>query len=112
MINITISLNPGNRIKEFCITGHACFSEYGSDIVCSAVSAVAQTAVIGLQQYFGKTVEVEQQEGRLICVVPELKPGEYIAAEAILRTMYWGLRAIEAQYSRHIHLTIEGGVLE
>jgi uncharacterized protein YsxB (DUF464 family) len=111
MIDATIYLDPGNRIKKFSITGHAYFSEYGSDIVCSAVSAVAQTAVIGLQHYFGNAVEVEQKEGSLTCIVPELNPDEANAADAILKTMYWGLMAIQAEYGV-IHLKIEGGVLE
>lgn len=112
MINVNILLQPGNRIKKFSVTGHACFSEYGNDIVCAAVSSVSQTAVIGLQHYFGEAVQVEQKEGRLVCVVPDLKPEEAVVAEVILKTMYWGLSAIEAQYGEHIHLNIEGGVLE
>jgi len=112
MIKAAIYLGPGNRIKRFSITGHAYFSEYGSDIVCSAVSAVAQTAVIGLQHYFGEAVAVEQNEGLLTCSLPELEPGEEIVAEAILKTMYWGLKAIQAEYGDHLHLRIEGGVLE
>lgn len=112
MIKVKLSLGPGNRIKKFSITGHAYFSEYGSDIVCSAVSAVAQTAVIGLQHYFGEAVKVEQQEGRLVCEIPELKPEADIPAQAILKTMYWGLKAIKGEYAGHLHLKIEGGVLE
>ena len=112
MIKVTICLGQGNRIKEFSITGHANFAEYGSDIVCSAVSAVAQTAVIGLQYYFGKAVRVEQEEGMLTCSLSKLKPSEENAAEAILKTMYLGLKAIQAQYGEYVHLSVEGGVLE
>lgn len=112
MIRITFFLQQGNKIKRFSVTGHANFSRHGEDIVCAAVSAIAQTAVIGLQNNFGESVEVEQQEGRLICVIPELKPEEEIVADAIIKTMFWGLRSIEEQYGEHIHLKIEGGVLE
>lgn len=112
MISITISLGPGSRIKGFVVTGHANFSEYGKDIVCAAVSAIAQTALIGLQQYFGTAVQFQQTPGKLSCTVPDLEPKEYAIAEAILKTMYWGLRNIETQYSKHIRLIIEGGVWE
>lgn len=112
MINVRIFLEQGSRISKFSVTGHADFGEYGSDIVCAAVSAVAQTAVIGLQHYFGSTVTVQQETGKLICVIPKLTPEDYVVADAILRTMYWGLRDIEDQYGEYIHVTIEGGVLE
>lgn len=112
MIEVKLFLETDNRIKGFAVTGHANFSEYGSDIVCSAVSAVAQTAVIGLQHYFGEAVAVEQEEGRLTCNLPVLNPGDALIAGTILKTMYWGLQAIEAEYDEYLHLTVEGGVLE
>lgn len=112
MIEVTICLKDGNKIKGFSISGHAYFAEYGSDIVCSAVSAVAQTAVLGLQHYFGEAVEVQKKEGSLICALSQLKPSEENTAETILKTMYWGLKAIQAQYGKYVHLTVEGGALE
>lgn len=112
MIEVKLCLEADNRIKSFAVTGHANFSEYGSDIVCAAVSAVTQTAVIGLQHYFGDAVAVQQEEGRLTCSLPVLEPGDALIAETILKTLYWGLRAIEAEYGEYLHLTVEGGVLE
>lgn len=112
MINVKIVLEPDSGIKGFTITGHAGFSEYGKDIVCSAVAAVAQTAVIGLQRYFGPAVVFEQSKGRLSCSLADLRPEEKEISQAILKTMYWGLRAIEEQYGEYISLTIEGGILE
>lgn len=112
MIDITISLGPENRINGFVMTGHAKFSDYGTDIVCSGVSAIAQTALLGLLHYFGSKIGYRQSQGSLTCDLPDLGPEEYVIAEAILKTMYWGLRDIEAQYGKHIRLTIEGGVLE
>ncbi|MGI6554356.1 MAG: ribosomal-processing cysteine protease Prp [Bacillota bacterium] len=111
MITVKLFLEQ-SRISRFSVTGHAGFAEHGKDIVCAAVSAVAQTAAIGLQHYFGSAVAVEQKNGKLICDIPKLAPEDHIVAEAILMTMYWGLRDIEEQYGEHIHLRIEGGVLE
>ena len=44
MITIKISKNA------IYIEGHADYAEHGKDIVCSAVSAVLQTAQLGLKQ--------------------------------------------------------------
>lgn len=112
MIKVKFWLEPENCIKRFIITGHAGFSEYGRDIVCSGVSAISQTGVIGLQHYFGDSVAVEQEEGRLTCELPVLNSHEASIAQAILKTMYWGLKAIEAEYSEYLQVTVEGGVLE
>lgn len=112
MIKAKFWLESENCIKRFIITGHAEFLEYGRDIVCSGVSAISQAGVIGLQHYFGDSVAVEQEEGRLTCELPELPSHEAAIAQGILMTMYLGLKAIEAGYSEYLQVTVEGGVLE
>ena len=112
MIKVKLDLEFENQIKGFTITGHADFLEYGRDIVCAGVSAISQTAIIGLQHYFGDRVKVEQEDGRLSCQLPVLNSQEALVAQAILQTMYWGLKAIEAEYDEYLHLKVEGGVLE
>ncbi|RJX18496.1 MAG: ribosomal-processing cysteine protease Prp [Ammonifex sp.] len=57
-------------ITGFEVTGHTDYSEAGSDIVCSAVSAVAQTTVIGLKETVYLEVLVQMDEGRLACRLP------------------------------------------
>ena len=40
MITVTL-VKEGNDLKGFSVKGHAGYADYGSDIVCSAVSALA-----------------------------------------------------------------------
>jgi uncharacterized protein YsxB (DUF464 family) len=47
MTNIKVRLVDGDFIIE--AKGHANFAPMGRDIVCSAISAILQTAVLGLQ---------------------------------------------------------------
>lgn len=47
MIHVTFLRSQG-RLVGFDCTGHADYAEAGQDIVCSAVSALTQTAVLGL----------------------------------------------------------------
>lgn len=43
---IKISLKKENKkIKEIVITGHACYDDYGKDIVCASVSSIITTSV-------------------------------------------------------------------
>ena len=46
MIKVTIDMSEGISIKT---TGHANYAPYGEDIVCAGVSAILQTAVLGLE---------------------------------------------------------------
>ena len=43
--------------------GHADFADYGEDIVCAAVSAVLQAARLGLSEFTGCEIGVEQKSG-------------------------------------------------
>ena len=46
MINIKVIVKGGET--HISITGHAGYAPHGQDIVCSAVSAISHTAVLGL----------------------------------------------------------------
>jgi uncharacterized protein YsxB (DUF464 family) len=47
MININVDQKNGEM--TISIKGHANYDQYGKDIVCAGVSAIAQTAVLGLE---------------------------------------------------------------
>ena len=69
MIQAVISENAEGIITGFCISGHAGFAESGSDIICSAVSAIAYT-VLGyideaLSEINGSHVSYTEDEGYL-----------------------------------------------
>lgn len=48
MVRVRIERDPSGNIKSISASGHAGFAERGSDIVCSAVSALLQTLRLGL----------------------------------------------------------------
>ena len=99
MIRLTL-LREGNRIAGFTCSGHANHGEHGNDIVCSAVSAITQTCVIGIQDVLKlpAAISVDETEG-IRC---ELEAGTPEAdadrAGLLFDTMYAGLRAVEELY--------------
>ncbi|MDL2280995.1 ribosomal-processing cysteine protease Prp [Selenomonadales bacterium OttesenSCG-928-I06] len=99
MIIIEI-INIDGKIKKFKVTGHAGVSHKGQDIVCAGVSAVVQTAVIGLERHLNTDFDVKQSEGNL--EVNLKKPDNY--TEAILMTMYYGLKEIEKIYPKNVKI--------
>lgn len=59
MIRISVNLDKGEAHID--MTGHADYAEEGKDIVCAGVSAIIQTAIMGLQvmaQKYPENVEV------------------------------------------------------
>ena len=77
MIRIKMEKDRQGRLCGFIVEGHADYAEEGSDIVCAAVSALTQTALLGIIRYAGEEkVVYEQSEGFLaahtLSFVPEL----------------------------------------
>ncbi len=93
----------GKRLEGFMVTGHAGYADHGQDIVCAAVSALAQTAVIALKRLTEAKVDVCVQEGSLQCHLGE--GAEYgTRAWIILESMRLGVQEIARHYSEYIRI--------
>jgi uncharacterized protein len=99
MITVTM------RKNGYKVTGHA-GGMRGTDIVCASVSAITQTALIGLRHYAG--CHYEMSDGHLDV---ELYTSNN-ETEAILYSMYFGIRQIEEQYPEKIKLITRRGLHE
>ncbi len=94
--------------------GHSGYAASGSDIVCAAVSAVVQTAVLGVERVAG--CEAESRKGGALLEARFARPvddaGRWAKAQAILETTLLGLREIEEgreSYVRVIETRVGGG---
>ena len=104
MTTITVFYR-GSRVEGFNAKGHSGFDEAGEDIVCAAVSALTQTAYLGLERYLGSPTKVYQKDGELRISLPEgLSPEDEERAELILGTMLLGLRSVEENYSDYLKI--------
>lgn len=100
MIEITVS--P----FHFEVSGHAEYDEQGKDIVCSAVSAIVQTTILGLQKY-NKLKWHDNSDG-FICAVLRTDSSVVITKDILLSTMLLGLRKIEYEYPDYIQIKEDG----
>ncbi|HBG75712.1 ribosomal-processing cysteine protease Prp [Eubacteriales bacterium mix99] len=99
MIRVFVQYGQDGLIREFAVKGHAGHGEAGRDIVCAAVSAVAQTAVIGLTDVVGICPKMVQKDGLLHCILPDgMSEREQAMAGTVLRTMFAGLKSIKCGY--------------
>ena len=99
MIRIKMEKDRQGRLCGFMVEGHADYAEEGSDIVCAAVSALTQTALLGIRRE--EKVVYEQSEGFLaahtLSFVPEVP--------IVLETVVSGLNEIARQYPEYVVLT-------
>jgi uncharacterized protein YsxB (DUF464 family) len=103
MIEVKVWRAPEKGIYKFSIKGHAGYDEYGKDIVCAAVSAISQTAVLGIENIKGIKIRKKIEEGNLeVEIVEVLKEVDKIKLQAILETMLLGLKDIAEEYSDYV----------
>lgn len=104
MIRAVFYRDRQGAITRFEIAGHAGFAEKGEDIVCAAVSALGQAAILGLEEVLDLVPEVEvDEDGRLHCRLPGNVPEDRRAqAQAILETARVGIEAIASDYGDYV----------
>ncbi|HEY0798046.1 MAG TPA: ribosomal-processing cysteine protease Prp [Candidatus Baltobacteraceae bacterium] len=57
MVEVRIREDSRKRLSSFFASGHAGWAELGEDVVCAAVSALLQSAWLGLAEYAGVAVD-------------------------------------------------------
>ncbi|MBP2653294.1 MAG: hypothetical protein H6Q73_863 [Firmicutes bacterium] len=101
MINIVINRNAAREIIGFSASGHANTAPHGKDIVCAAVAALTQTAVLGLERYLGREFSLDIAEGNLVM---ELSAAPDDLTGAVLETMLLGLVEIAKISPNGVHI--------
>ncbi len=99
---ITVNVyREGKNPVGFDVSGHANMGEYGEDLVCAAVSAIVQTAILGITDVCHIQAGVSIEEGRTTCILTkDANPDETQSAGIVFNTMIAGLRSIQATYPK------------
>ncbi|MGE5629558.1 MAG: ribosomal-processing cysteine protease Prp [Caulobacteraceae bacterium] len=105
MIKVEIYKSHEGNITGYFVEGHAKHEGKYYDVVCSAVSALTQTAALGLNNVLNIGIEFAMWEGCLLCKIPCLS-SDIVRdkASAILETMLIGLKKIEEEYADYIEV--------
>lgn len=91
----------------FKIEGHAGFKEEGEDIVCSAISMISQTTLIGILEVLKIDVEYYIEDGFLNLSLEKNSMEEIKKCQVLLQTMLLGLKNIEITYGDYINVRVE-----
>ena len=108
MITIKIKRNNQKEIVSYYVTGHAQTAPHGEDLVCAAVSVLAQTTILGLYQVLEQQPEYKIADGDLRCKMENsLTETQRREATILLETMLVGLKNIQQQYPKIIAIDDE-----
>lgn len=101
MVKVIFFKNQQGEIIRFTASGHTNLSRKGNDILCAAVSALVQGAVIGLECYSQPGVEKRDESGFIDVWLG--KKSEVV--EAIVNTLFLSLKRIEQEYHKHLQVS-------
>ena len=106
MIRASFYLRNG-KLAGFHIKGHSGYAESGNDIVCSAVSALAQTTLLGLIEIVKTEMDYSiDQSGEIDCIIlTNTNEGAQERAELLIDTMRLGLESIKQNYGKYLSIS-------
>ncbi|NLC03340.1 MAG: ribosomal-processing cysteine protease Prp [Tissierellia bacterium] len=110
MIKVKIFKNEQEHIVRYNISGHANYSSHGEDIVCSAVSVLAYTALNALMHLSGLNENeinytIDEPSGYLDVILPKIIEGKTLEkTEIILKTLEIGIKSVIESYPKYVTL--------
>ncbi len=105
MTTVILDILPSGQISGFCSKGHAKYAEPGSDIVCAGISAILQTAYLGLTRVAKLFAGLEMKDGEMTVVLERALPErERREADIILETMRQGLLSLKEAYPEYLNI--------
>lgn len=105
MIFITIIKNK-QKIASLEATGHSGYAESGKDIVCSAVSAITQTLILGLEKVLKLNVEkiIDESIPHLYVGLKNLSTEQINKAQTLMQTAVLGLKEVADGCKKYIKI--------
>lgn len=102
MIKVRVS-NEDSNISSITITGHACYDEYGKDIVCSAVSSVVITSVNAILTFGKEYISYEEAKDKFFIKINSHNE----IVDNLINNMLNMLKEIENDYPKNIKIRKE-----
>ena len=101
MVRVGVWRNQSEKIFSFRFEGHAGAGEHGNDLVCAAVSALAETTLIGLGNYVKADLIHEIKPGYLVFTLEKEPTRE---TDVLLETLLLGLTEIAKLYETNLKI--------
>lgn len=98
MIKVSIYKSEQNLITGILVSGHADYSEYGSDVVCAAVSALVINTINSIEHFTSDRFKLKQDEKKGYIefhIISEISSNTNL----LLSSLVLGLQGIKEEYS-------------
>lgn len=96
-----------NLIVGYIIDGHAEYAEHGQDIICSAVSVLAQSIANGISEVIKIKSIIEVEDGLLSLSLRRNSIEEIKQCQVLLETLMINIRDLENTYSDFIKVVVK-----
>lgn len=106
MIEVRLFSDSVGRLKGLFVSGHSGYARAGSDIVCAAVSAITQAAVLGLEEVLelAPEVRIDDEAGLLELTLAQPGANKEREAQAVLETAARSLERLSGQYPKYLRV--------
>ena len=110
MIEVCIFKDEKDYIVRYNISGHAEYDIKGKDIVCAAVSVLAQTTLISLVEICGIEENeidyfIDEEKGLLdVSISESINVESREKGEIVLKTLELGIKSIIESYPEYVIL--------
>lgn len=106
MIKIVFKRSSDGFVS-FTVKGHSGYSEFGSDIVCSAVSCLAQAAIIGTTEVLKFKPFFKAESADIELDLHNLRQSQIENCQVLMKTAYLCLKNLELSYGKYIKVKVE-----
>lgn len=113
MIIAKIYKDKMSYIRRYSIKGHAGYADYGKDIVCAAMSILAQTTLLSLVEVCGldeNTIKysIDEKSGFIDVELPkDIEISILEKTQILLESLIVGINSIVESYPEYV--TLENG---
>lgn len=97
MVKVEVS-KENNNYKKVSIVGHAMYSDYGNDIVCSAISSIVTTSINGILSLNKGSLNYEVNAGDVKIIVNS----DDFYTQTLIANMISLLKELEVNYPANI----------
>ena len=106
MVTVGFLRDASSRILGFEARGHADAGEYGSDIVCAAVSSLTQATLYGLRDVLKVPVMFDEDEeaGLAVFLIAGVADSKIADSQVLFKTLLGSLQAIESDYPKNVRI--------
>ncbi len=109
MIHVVIYKDTRGNIKGYNISGHAEYDVYGKDIVCAAVSVLAQTALMSLVEVCKVKEEdleyfIDDKGIMDVKIKKNLSLPVLDKVDVVFKTLELGIKSIVESYPKYVSL--------